>query len=325
MTTADLRRDGRMPRVAFQSWNPQVPRDMAEGARDAPFEARGLLFLPDGDRPERGWPGVVVAQGLGGPKPHREVAYGRWLAAQGYAAMVLDSFGSRGIGGPDPWKAVRLTTAMMIADAFGALRYMAGHPEIDGDRIAIKGYSFGGMVTLLTAFESIRALYLPDGTKFAGHVSYYGCSIPRMQSPATTGAPILIMIGEKDRNVSVPRVEAIADDLRKGGSDVDLRVFDCYHQWDGNDVEPRRVRFNLRHCYIKVDADGVLYDEKTGRQIDGPAKRLLFLMRYASLGGYTIQQDEEATRQSNQALLDFLARLVKGGRASETRVALVET
>lgn len=320
VATADVGEGGN--RVPFRSWNPKTPRDMVEGARDNPIGVHGILFLPDGERPQRGWPAVVVAQGLGGPKPHREVAYGRWLAEQGYAALVLDSFGSRGIGGPDPWKALRLTTAMMLADAFGALLYMQNHPELDGQRIAIKGYSYGGMVTLLTAFEPIRRRYLPDGEKFAGHISYYGCSIPRMEKPVTTGAPVLIMIGKKDRNVSVSRMKEISENLRRGGSEVDLRVFDCYHQWDGNDVKPRRVNFNLRHCEILVDPDGILYDEKTGRKIESFFERLVFLARYVSLGGYTIQQDTNITQQSNEALLAFLERMGTGDAASAEAVAV---
>lgn len=301
--------------VKFRSWSPHVPRDMAEGAREKPIEAHGAFFLPDGNPPADGWPGVVIAQGLGGPTAQREIAYGRWLANHGYAALVLDSFGSRDITGPEVWKAFRLTTAMQLADAFGALAWMRRHPGIDGSRVALKGYSYGGMVTLVAAFDAIRALYLPDEEEvgFAAHIAYYPCSIVKMKEPSTTGAPMLVMIGKRDRNVSVERMKEIAEGLRKGGSDVQLEIFDCHHQWDGDDVEPRRFGAHLRHCRIEADPDGVLRDERSGWKIDGPFGRLLFLLRHVSLAGYTIQQDKEATRRSNAEVLGFLEGMRKTG------------
>jgi dienelactone hydrolase len=295
--------------VTFRSWSPYVPREMAHGARDRPVSVHGWLALPDGPPPPSGWPAVVVVQGLGGPKPHRELAYGRWLAARGYAALVLDTFDSRKRGGHDWAKALRVTTGMMVADAFAGLDFLAGRPDIDAGRVAVKGYSYGGMVAMMTAFRPIRDLFPPDGVDFAGHVNYYGCSVPRMASPQTTGAPVLIMIGLKDRNVSVPRTEAIAEDMRRGGSDVTMKTFDCYHQWDGNDETRRRDTLHLRHCRITVTESGELRDARTGWALDGPLSRFLFLARYVSPTGYGIQRDEQVLRQSNATLMDFLSRL----------------
>ncbi|WP_164516576.1 dienelactone hydrolase family protein [Minwuia thermotolerans] len=309
--------------VSFRSWNPYMPRDMAEGARDRPIEAQGTLYLPAGEAPPGGWPGVVIAQGLGGPMRNREMAYGRWLAEHGHATLVLDSYASRNIRGPETWKALRLTTAMVLADAFGALAYLGSRPEIDGERVAIKGYSYGGMVSQVAAFEPIRDLYQPEGGGFAAHIAYYSCSVVRMKEPETTGAPVLIMIGERDRNVSVERTQKIAEDLRRGGSDVRLKVFDCYHQWDGDDVEPRRFGFHLRHCHVELQPDGELRVEESGRKIDGPLSRLLFLATHVSSRGYTIQKNREVTRRSNAEVLDFLDGLRRGpiSRAGQARRA----
>src|SRR5207245_3338107 len=44
-----------------------------------------------------------------------------------------------------------------VADAFAALQFLAGHPRIVADRIGIVGFSFGGEMAHLTAFESLRA------------------------------------------------------------------------------------------------------------------------------------------------------------------------
>lgn len=299
--------------IAFPTWNPYLPADMAKPeVRDAMMPAKGYLFLPEGPAGEP-CPAMVIAQGLGGPKDHRELQYGRWLAGQGVAGLAIDSFASRGVAwAGDTWRALRVTTAMMLGDAFAAQRHLAGHPRIDPARIGVMGFSYGGMVVMLAAYQTIRRLYLPEEPAFAGHVSYYGCSVPRVDDPTTTGAPILIMLGRKDRNVLIPRVEEIAADLRRGGSEVDLRLFDAWHQWDGDDRRRRHVAFNLRHCAIRVDQNGHLRDENTGWSIDGPLSRIAFLARYTSLKGYDIKRDEEALAASNQALLDFVQGLGAG-------------
>jgi dienelactone hydrolase len=294
--------------ITFRSWNPYVPRDMARGDKDAlSLAARGRLYRPAGSGPH---PAVVVVQGLGGPSAEREYAYGEWLAAHGYAALVVDTFGSRGVRSEhDAVRALRVTTAMMLADAFGALLHLREDADIDGERIAVIGFSYGGMVVLLSAYERLRELYAGVAPGFAAHISLYGCSIPRMEDLETTGAPILLLYGRHDGNVSLHRGRHIADDLEAGGSKVTREVFDAYHQWDGTDRKRRWVPFHLRQCRVFVNGDLDLRDERTGLVIDGVVNRVLFLAANTNFRGYHIQRDEAALARSNASVLDFLARM----------------
>jgi dienelactone hydrolase len=140
-------------------------------------------------------------------------------------------------------------------------------------------------------------------------VSYYGCSIPRLDDPTTTGAPALILLGELDRNVSVARTELIAEDLRRGGSAVDLRILPkVYHQWDGADVTQRFVRFNLRRFAFRLDKDSEAFDEKSGMRVRGPLSRTWAILRRADPRGYHILRDEAAIARTDELMLSFLAR-----------------
>jgi dienelactone hydrolase len=49
---------------------------------------------------------------------------------------------------------------------------LAGHPKIEGDRVAIVGFSFGGEVAHLAAFASLRSALQLDETRFAAHVAF---------------------------------------------------------------------------------------------------------------------------------------------------------
>ncbi|HEV2126775.1 MAG TPA: dienelactone hydrolase family protein, partial [Chloroflexota bacterium] len=143
------------------------------------------------------------ASRLGGPTVDRERAYGALLAQHGYTALVPNSFLARGIRSEsDTIRALYLTEAMMLADAFAALAYLARRPDVDPKRVFVVGFSYGGMIALLTAYQQLAELLLPGGPRFAGHVSYYGCSIPRLEDSRTTARPVLMLLAGSDRNVS---------------------------------------------------------------------------------------------------------------------------
>ncbi|MDN2568150.1 dienelactone hydrolase family protein [Aquibium sp. A9E412] len=293
--------------VRFASASPTILPDIARGPRHAPpVELCGELHLPaDTSGPV---PACVVLQGLGGPMPAREGAYGRLLADAGCAGLVIDGFAARGIRSrTDTMRALRLTEAMMLADAFAALAYLAERPEIDAGRIHVVGFSYGGMIAMLCAYRQIADLYARSAHRFAGHISYYGCSIARLDAPATTGSPVLLLVGGRDGNVSVPRSHAIADDMQRGGSPVRLVVYeDACHQWDGEDETPRHVNFNLRNCRMRVAPDNTITDERTGLRMRGATSRALLIATAADPRGYTILRDRATTRRSNAALVSMV-------------------
>jgi dienelactone hydrolase len=254
-------------------------------------------------------PAVVVPEGLGGLIDDREFRYGRFLAANGYAVLVVDSFTPRGAAPlSHPRRALAVTESMMLADAFGALRYLGSHPLVDPDRIHIFGFSYGGMISVLSAYENIRRVYMGDnGLAFAGHVSYYGCSVARVEAPQATGAPVLMMLAGLDKNVSMKRTQQIADDLRHGGSPVELVVFEnIYHQWDGRDETVRYVPFNLSRCRMRLGADYKVRDERTGIAVRGRISRALVIAS-SVWSGYEILRDVETRKRSDKMLLSFFA------------------
>ncbi|ESR26828.1 dienelactone hydrolase family protein [Lutibaculum baratangense] len=299
-----------MERRLIPSWNALLLRDLAREERSEPFDIEVELYLPDDlSRPV---PGVVVSEGLGGLTDRRERGYGRKLAAEGYAVCVIDSFASRGVeANGDLVRALTVTEAMMLGDAFAGLRYLASRPEVDSGRVGIIGFSYGGMIATLTAYEQLARLFLGEaGPRFATHLSYYGCSIPRMVDPRTTGAPLHLLLGGNDRNVSVSRTAKIAGDLRRGGSEVQMSVFDgVYHQWDGEDLKKRFVPFNLRRLHMSVTPDHEVKDERTGAAMSGRPSRTAIIGMWTDPSGYSILRDEETTKRTEEILLERLGAM----------------
>src|SRR6267142_2773818 len=180
-------------------------------AREAPAGVSVPATLRFPERPRERYPAVVVVHTLGGLQEANE----GWLAAElrrsGFATLTYDSFSARGLSqsaligsraGPP--------MASGVADAFAAFQFLAGHPRIAADRIGIVGFSFGGEMAHLTAFESLRAAMGAGPSRFAAHVATYpaGNYGARAEAGAYTGAPILMLLGEKDDNLPVAKVES---------------------------------------------------------------------------------------------------------------------
>ena len=85
---------------------------------------------------------------------------------------------------------------------FGALKALRSHPGVDAQRIAVMGFSLGGHLSVSTASRKVAAKWpAPDHAGFVAHVGFYpACNWLKKHFDATgpTGAPILILCGEKD-------------------------------------------------------------------------------------------------------------------------------
>lgn len=203
-----IREAGPIERVTLRSGSYADFRQVF--VREAPTEVSVPATLRFPDQPQDRYPAVVMVHTISG---FREANEG-WLAAElrrsGFATLTYDSFSARGLSqsavvgsraGPP--------IASGVADAFAALQLLAGHPRIAADRIGIVGFSFGGEVAHLTAFELLRAVMAPGSSRFAAHVATYpgGSYGLRAEAGVYTGAPILMLLGEKDDNLPVAKVE----------------------------------------------------------------------------------------------------------------------
>lgn len=311
-----------MPEISFPTKSPFTLAEMERGTAP-PTQARGFLETPHAVARAKSLPAVVILPGLGGIIESRELRYGRMLAEEGYVTLAVDTFGSRNAAyAIHSLRAIHVTETMMLADAFAALTHLAALPMVDPSRIAVMGFSYGGMVSVLAAYEQIARLYVPEGLRFAGHVSYYGSSVPRLDDPTTTGAPVEIFLGALDRNVDPERSREIAEDLRRGGSRVGFRLFpDAWHQWDSQNLTKKFVRFSLFGCRFSLDRRNRLRDDKSRIRIRGRVSRTLALLANADPRGYHMLRDEGVMATTDARLTDFLAEALRHGRAEAPRDA----
>jgi dienelactone hydrolase len=88
----------------------------------------------------------------------------------------------------------------MVPMGFAALKELRKLPTIDPDRIGIMGFSMGGHLTVTTAFETNRKLWMGDEKGFAAHAAFYPVCSPflRRKDCTMTGAPMIIFYGTED-------------------------------------------------------------------------------------------------------------------------------
>src|SRR5262249_59660755 len=96
----------------------------------------GDLSGPRGSAPH---PAVVLLHGCGGVTANVP-AWAQWLQAEGYAALVLDSFKARGLQNVCA-DSRALTGAVRAGDVFAAVARLKTVRAGDGSRIAAIGFS----------------------------------------------------------------------------------------------------------------------------------------------------------------------------------------
>lgn len=122
-------------------------------------DLRSALLLPNGYDPADG-PLPVLLDPYGGPHAQRVLSRqqgyltSQWFADQGFAVLVTDGRGTGGRG-PEWDRAVAGDLAEPpLQDQVDALHAAAeGHPELDLDRVAIRGWSFGGYLAALAVLR----------------------------------------------------------------------------------------------------------------------------------------------------------------------------
>ncbi|WP_286264641.1 dienelactone hydrolase family protein [Thalassotalea atypica] len=184
---------------------------------------------------EEPMPAVVILHSSGGIDRTGKF-YARKLNRAGIATLELDMWAARGLLGGTQNRPSSVQET--IPDAFAALAYLANKPEIDSERIAVLGFSWGGVVSLLSATQQ----YAPANDfpyQFAAHIAHYPVCwaynfLPGFELNNLTGAPVLIQAAEFDDYDLPDTCENLVDSLSNEDREyVSLNMYkNAYHAWD---------------------------------------------------------------------------------------------
>lgn len=179
----------------------------------------GLLHLPDGDGP---FPGVVVCH------PHPQYGgdmYNNVVGALVRAALDCGSaalrFNFRGTGESE---GAHTAGRAEPDDVKAACAFLAQQPEINSERVALAGYSFGAAMALLASAEvSPAGLALVSLPTIAGELS-----------PPGGDFPLLLVSGDRDEYSDTAALASLAE---AAGERARLEVMPGVdHFWWGSDA-----------------------------------------------------------------------------------------
>lgn len=293
--------EGRVEEVTF-------PTNVVEGTRAAePVMLRATLHLPERPPPLSA---VVITPSSGGEKEVREGFYARRLAEAGIAALVVRSFGSRGLLNSVADQSV-LTGYQTENDAVGALRWLANDPRFRRDRIAITGVSKGGQAALNTAFLVRRRWTRAAPLEFAAHVPIAPpCGLIQADQ-STTRRPIFFMLAELDDQTPAAPCANLAESLRRSGHPaIEVKIYEgAHHAWE--QIGPRaffdHAAQNFSRCRGTIDDAGgaTLAD---GSRV--PASRLLATLTSTcmTLGAHCCGGTEKLREEGARDMIAFLRR-----------------
>lgn len=173
----------------------------------------GYLTRPAGEGP---FPAVVLLHGCSGLSPSAGKIWSERMSSWGYVALVVDSFTTRGIRETCDG----LHSVDRVYDAYGAEEFLSKHSFVDQQRIALMGFSAGGIATL-EAVQAGGAERLMQ-RKFRAAIAYYpNCSAAN----GDMAVPTLILIGDLDDWTPAKKCQEMMAERSGKGSSVQLEVF----------------------------------------------------------------------------------------------------
>lgn len=196
---------------------PPVSRQLLELHLDGGEAVPAILQLP-ASRPA---PAVLLIHGFTSRKESMADSLGRSLAARDVASLAIDLplHGARegGIEGMSLRNPLALVQKWRLAvkEATNALQYLADHPSIDSQRLALGGYSLGSFIGVIAAAQSplVRAVALaaggdlPAATPFASLVRTIADPLHAVRGLA--GRPLLMVNGRYDRTIRAEQANAL--------------------------------------------------------------------------------------------------------------------
>jgi dipeptidyl-peptidase 4 len=212
------------------------PRFSLGGTR----ELRTALLTPGGTEPEGPLP--VLLDPYGGPHFGRVVKTGtaflesRWFADQGFGVLVIDGRGTPGRGPGWEREVYRDLADSVLEDQVDGLQAAARtYPFLDLERVAIRGWSFGGFLAAMAVLRrpdvfhaAVSGAPVTDGELYDTHYTerYLGMPDTDVEAYAryrllddapNLTRPLLLIHGLADDNVYVANTLRLSRALMEAG------------------------------------------------------------------------------------------------------------
>lgn len=296
-------------KIVFASSNPvDFPQLLAKKSL-APQMIWGLLDLPPVTNKV---PLVIMMSGSSGILPST-VKYVTALNKMGIATLRVNSLTPRGVKETVTDQSA-ISLPMLVADAYAAFNFMAKYPAIDPQKIAIMGWSKGGLISLMTAFEDLNTRLIQiKSQRFAAHIAFYPACNVLFPDTHLDGKPWLYVHGGMDDYTSPDICLNLISKLRNSTTITTVLFPNAYHAFD-NDKPVTWDTFaqNPANCQGKFLANWAFADAHTGMLIQSQWDFKKAFWRCMHLGAHT-GNNAAASQGAMRALTLFLQQYLNLG------------
>jgi dienelactone hydrolase len=266
-----------------------------------PVTLAGELRLPGIPASTNKVPIVILVPGFGGLMPYH-FEWVNSLNSWGIGVFIPDHLSGRGIAPGSPGEFTVLGLSRMV-DIYQALPRLLKHPRIDPERMAIMGFSLGGLVTLLSNQERFSKRYGLPNVQFAAYIAVYPlCNYRFRDDVKVSTRPIRLFHGTSDDANPIEPCRVLVADLKKAGADATLTEYaGAVH---GYDNPAWKVRWNppqfvtVRKCSLIEGEGGQILNAQTGKPFAAGDPCIEF--------GASLQYDEAATASTRESVKGVL-------------------
>ena len=142
---------------------------------------------------------VLIVHGSAGVDS-RGALHAKSLNAAGFVTLEVDLWAARGWLGTSFGRPAGVPET--LPDVFAALQFLVDLPGVDANRIGLVGFSWGGVVTMLSRGRAYLEKF-SGGHEFAANVAFYPVcwlynTVPGYELQDVIDTPLLILTGELD-------------------------------------------------------------------------------------------------------------------------------
>ncbi len=208
--------------LEVESANPTNYYQVINDARNMPRKViDAKLFLPPGAT--RAVPVVIVVPGSLGVAPSH-VAHAEQFTNLGFAACVIDPFGTRGITSTVANQA-QYSMAASAYDVLATVRTLGAMREIDSSRIGAQGHSRGGSAVLTAAMRRFCRPVLGDAVRLRAIYAAYPWCGHQFRDPDVGNTIVRAVIGDRDDWCLPAQAQGYIQAIRLRGGRATLKIF----------------------------------------------------------------------------------------------------
>ena len=249
-------------------------------------------------------PVVILLHGSGGPTSSGPWSWANFLEPLGVATLRIDSYTARGYSEIYTDQS-RVGEFNPIYDVYRAVDVLVADPRLDANRIAIMGFSRGGLVALYASLNRFHDLYGPKRGDIAAYLPFYPpCNFELVGEMEVVDAPIRAFHGAKDEWNPLPRCRDYIERLAAAGHDAQITVYpDARHAFDHTNSPAYNEMSDAqtsRTC-MRREENGRLMNVATGKPFSWRDECVQL--------GPPVQYNDAANSQAQAAVKEFLTKL----------------